>query len=113
MKMEEKMKKREEEVAINVWDCGSPLYDSYEVASFGQIIERHMMKLPFSSPSFGSKRFKLFSSSFSRDENKNGLAIKKKENKIQEKGIFSKMMGYFLKRKKVKHRNGMLDKKHF
>ncbi|KAF8113783.1 hypothetical protein N665_0045s0027 [Sinapis alba] len=29
-----------------VWDCGSPLYDSYELVSFAHIIERRL--LPFS-----------------------------------------------------------------
>lgn len=29
-----------------VWDCGSPLYDAYELVSIANIIERHMMLLP-------------------------------------------------------------------
>lgn len=29
-----------------VWDCGSPLYDSYELVSLSSIIERHIMKVP-------------------------------------------------------------------
>ncbi|CAH8383778.1 unnamed protein product [Eruca vesicaria subsp. sativa] len=29
-----------------IWDCGSPLYDSYELVSFAHIIERKL--LPFS-----------------------------------------------------------------
>ncbi|KAG2332038.1 hypothetical protein Bca4012_018378 [Brassica carinata] len=29
-----------------VWDCGSPLYDTYELVSFAHIIERRL--LPFS-----------------------------------------------------------------
>ncbi|KAK3194661.1 hypothetical protein Dsin_025971 [Dipteronia sinensis] len=33
-----------EEVAI--WDCGSPLYDSYELVSLSHVIERHLMALP-------------------------------------------------------------------
>ncbi|XP_057981249.1 uncharacterized protein LOC131166688 [Malania oleifera] len=37
-----------------VWDCGSPLYDSYELASIGHLIERHLMALPSLG---GSKRF--------------------------------------------------------
>ncbi|KAK9275253.1 hypothetical protein L1049_022515 [Liquidambar formosana] len=43
------MKKTEEEEAVIIWDCGSPLYDSFEIASLGHVIERHMMALP--SPS--------------------------------------------------------------
>ncbi|CAH8330765.1 unnamed protein product [Eruca vesicaria subsp. sativa] len=29
-----------------LWDCGSPLYDSYELVSLTHIIERHFMYLP-------------------------------------------------------------------
>ncbi|XP_010413371.1 PREDICTED: uncharacterized protein LOC104699726 [Camelina sativa] len=29
-----------------LWDCGSPLYDSYELVSLTHIIERHFMSLP-------------------------------------------------------------------
>ncbi|ESQ43913.1 hypothetical protein EUTSA_v10006386mg [Eutrema salsugineum] len=31
---------------IVLWDCGSPLYDSYELVSLTHIIERHFMSLP-------------------------------------------------------------------
>ncbi|KAK8492121.1 hypothetical protein V6N13_032178 [Hibiscus sabdariffa] len=34
------------EAALDVWDCGSPLYDSYELVSLSHQIERHLMKLP-------------------------------------------------------------------
>lgn len=34
-----------------IWDCGSPLYDSFELASLSHLIERHMMTLPSSSSS--------------------------------------------------------------
>ncbi|KAH0460103.1 hypothetical protein IEQ34_010766 [Dendrobium chrysotoxum] len=30
-----------------MWDCGSPLYDSFELSSLFHIIDKHMMKLPF------------------------------------------------------------------
>lgn len=29
-----------------LWDCGSPLYDSYELVSLTHVIERHFMSLP-------------------------------------------------------------------
>lgn len=29
-----------------LWDCGSPLYDSYELVSLTHIIERHFMSIP-------------------------------------------------------------------
>uniref|UniRef100_A0A7C8YNH5 Uncharacterized protein n=1 Tax=Opuntia streptacantha TaxID=393608 RepID=A0A7C8YNH5_OPUST len=49
---------RESEKVMNkVWDCGSPLYDSYELATLTHLIERHLMALPNSLG--GSKRFRL------------------------------------------------------
>lgn len=45
-----------------IWDCGSPLYDSFELASLSHIIERHMMVLPQSSSSSSTR---LSSSSLS------------------------------------------------
>ncbi|XP_021846694.1 uncharacterized protein [Spinacia oleracea] len=45
-----------------VWDCGSPLYDSFELSSLSHIIERHMMALPPSSSSSSSTRSSLSSS---------------------------------------------------
>ncbi|KAM7531384.1 hypothetical protein LguiB_034794 [Lonicera macranthoides] len=46
-----KAKEEEEEedggsANVIVWDCGSPLYDSYELVSLCHLIERHMMSLP-------------------------------------------------------------------
>ena len=32
--------------AFPIWDCGSPLYDSYELVSLAYTIERHMMVWP-------------------------------------------------------------------
>lgn len=38
---------------VSIWDCGSPLYDSFELASFCHQLDRHLMLLPFSK---GSRR---------------------------------------------------------
>ncbi|GMN29261.1 hypothetical protein TIFTF001_044333 [Ficus carica] len=39
----------EDQVAVIVlWDCGSPLYDSYELASLIHLLERHSIASPFS-----------------------------------------------------------------
>lgn len=40
--------------ALAIWDCGSPLYDSYELVSLSHLIERHLMTLPSLG---GSRRF--------------------------------------------------------
>ncbi|XP_062185591.1 uncharacterized protein LOC133889137 [Phragmites australis] len=37
----------EEELMSATWDCGSPLYDSFELASLHHVLENHMMVLPF------------------------------------------------------------------
>ncbi|OMP08589.1 hypothetical protein COLO4_06320 [Corchorus olitorius] len=50
---ETKEEQHEEAAAFAIWDCGSPLYDSYELASLSHLIERHLMKLP---PSLGGSK---------------------------------------------------------
>ena len=35
----------------SVWDCGSPLYDSFELASLCHQLDRHLMLLPFTKGS--------------------------------------------------------------
>uniref|UniRef100_A0A7N0RDG8 Uncharacterized protein n=1 Tax=Kalanchoe fedtschenkoi TaxID=63787 RepID=A0A7N0RDG8_KALFE len=32
--------------AVGVWDCGSSLYDAFELVSFSHLLERRMMLLP-------------------------------------------------------------------
>ncbi|RCV26490.1 hypothetical protein SEVIR_5G257300v4 [Setaria viridis] len=39
--------KEEEELVFATWDCGSPLYDSFELASLHHVLESHLMVLPF------------------------------------------------------------------
>lgn len=41
-----KSKAINEEEAFDIWDCGSPLYDSYELVSVSHQTERHLMTLP-------------------------------------------------------------------
>ncbi|KAK8650581.1 hypothetical protein V6N13_140213 [Hibiscus sabdariffa] len=50
---ETKEKNEEATAEFAVWDCGSPLYDTYELVSLSHLIERHLMKLPYHG---GSKR---------------------------------------------------------
>ncbi|KAL3517263.1 hypothetical protein ACH5RR_024165 [Cinchona calisaya] len=45
-----------------IWDCGSPLYDSYELVSLSHLIDRHIMILPSLS---GSRQERMISSRFS------------------------------------------------
>ncbi|KAH0460375.1 hypothetical protein IEQ34_011038 [Dendrobium chrysotoxum] len=46
-KEEEKLIEDGEFSLFSMWDCGSPLYDSFELSSLFHIIDKHMMKLPF------------------------------------------------------------------
>lgn len=32
--------------ALEVWDCGSPLYDAFELVSLSHVIERHLLVFP-------------------------------------------------------------------
>ncbi|KAL8499731.1 hypothetical protein ACS0TY_019628 [Phlomoides rotata] len=41
----------DDEKSIKIWDCGSPLYDSYELVSWSHLIERNLMVLPYLSGS--------------------------------------------------------------
>ncbi|XVE77253.1 hypothetical protein DITRI_Ditri13aG0047300 [Diplodiscus trichospermus] len=45
-KLSETQEKNGDAAAFAIWDCGSPLYDSYELVSLCHLIERHLMKLP-------------------------------------------------------------------
>ncbi|XP_047167935.1 uncharacterized protein LOC124836776 [Vigna umbellata] len=47
----EKEENEEEEKTMAIWDCGSPLYDSYELVSLDHIIDRHLMAFPSSNGS--------------------------------------------------------------
>lgn len=51
MDRENKNGEEEEEVIKKIWDCGSPLYDSYELVAITNIIERHLVLLPYLSGS--------------------------------------------------------------
>ncbi|KAL6614815.1 hypothetical protein ACP70R_037085 [Stipagrostis hirtigluma subsp. patula] len=45
-----KQEEEEELVFAAAWDCGSPLYDSFELASLHHVLENHLMVLPFPGP---------------------------------------------------------------
>ncbi|GJM93685.1 hypothetical protein PR202_ga10267 [Eleusine coracana subsp. coracana] len=51
-------KEEEEELVLATWDCGSPLYDSFELASLHHVLESHLMVLPFPGAAVSrSRRF--------------------------------------------------------
>ncbi|CAA2951659.1 uncharacterized protein LOC111410948 [Olea europaea var. sylvestris] len=53
----------EKERTLKVWDCGSPLYDSYELVSVSHVIERHFMVFPYLTKSRNVKKSSPVSSS--------------------------------------------------
>lgn len=50
-KNKEKEKKKEGSVSVkaidDVWNCGTPLYDAYELTSIAYIIDKHMITSQF------------------------------------------------------------------
>lgn len=47
----EEGEEEEDEKSMKVWDCGSPLYDAYELVAVSHLVERHIMILPYLSGS--------------------------------------------------------------
>ncbi|KAJ0758784.1 hypothetical protein HanPSC8_Chr04g0176021 [Helianthus annuus] len=45
-KVEEQHQHQHEGLDVKIWDCGSPLYDSYELVSIANVLDRHLMKFP-------------------------------------------------------------------
>ncbi|KAL1561939.1 hypothetical protein AAHA92_04574 [Salvia divinorum] len=37
--------------SMKIWDCGSPLYDAYELVALSHLVERNFMILPYLSGS--------------------------------------------------------------
>ncbi|KAL2468801.1 uncharacterized protein Fot_50377 [Forsythia ovata] len=58
----EEFVEKKEEKTLKLWDCGSPLYDSHEVASISHVIERHFMVFPYLNGSRNVKESSLISS---------------------------------------------------
>lgn len=65
------MKKEEEKAK---WDCGSPLYDSYELVSLNHLIDRNLMVFPYGSNQFSHHSHDVVM------ENKTGSLEKSKES---------------------------------
>jgi len=38
---------QQQQAAQSPWDCGSPLYDAFEIASVYSLIDTHLMALPY------------------------------------------------------------------
>jgi len=91
-------KRKEEQEAINVWDCGSPLYDSYEIASLGHLIDRHSLALSSACGPEKEGRVVIDHVRTPRDQEK-GLEVRKE-------GLLSKIIRiFFWKRTMIRERN--------
>ncbi|KAK9143940.1 hypothetical protein Syun_013340 [Stephania yunnanensis] len=88
---------------VGVWDCGSPLYDSFELVSLSHLIERNLMVLPFSSTKQTNQVSNVFDSSpvgvVRSDE-------PSKQVKIEglSLGLFFKAHSYIWKRRSMKNK---------
>ena len=87
------MKKAEGGIVWESWDCGSPLYDSFEVASVGHLIERHALALV--SPG-GSMRFPETVSKASGERSGEKMEV--------EVGTLSKVLGMWKRKGKKSQR---------
>ncbi|ONK79139.1 uncharacterized protein A4U43_C01F3330 [Asparagus officinalis] len=80
----EKGEEEEEHHNMSIWDCGSPLYDSFELASLCHHLDRHLMILPFTvakdSDEFSGKTKIVVSSSGGGRGKKEVIEKKSKDN---------------------------------
>ncbi|CAL9154893.1 unnamed protein product [Musa hybrid cultivar] len=67
-----------------VWDCGSPLYDSFELASFSHVLDRHTMVLP---TELQGKRMTMVAWRENNERRKKKKKKKKKAKKIIQRGL--------------------------
>nr|CAD1824066.1 unnamed protein product [Ananas comosus var. bracteatus] len=81
----------EEEIRLSIWDCGSPLYDSYELASLCSLIDRHVVALPSFSESSGAKFAGRSRGEFSESARRRKLmVVTRKEKREEEEKKMSK-----------------------
>ncbi|KAK9743132.1 hypothetical protein RND81_03G219500 [Saponaria officinalis] len=89
----------ESDKSLKIWDCGSPLYDSYELACVSHLIERHLMKHPCIGG--GSKRFKMYQ----HQSMVHGSTTTTTSKTLESRSKFSRCMGNFMfGRKKIGER---------
>ncbi|KAK2650111.1 hypothetical protein Ddye_017600 [Dipteronia dyeriana] len=86
-----------EEVAI--WDCGSPLYDSYELVSLSHVIERHLLTLPTLG---GSKTYLATNFYYPYDDPSNvgsaGLSSSSSSSSSSPSSIVATLSGFLAKK---------------
>ncbi|KAL9234529.1 hypothetical protein vseg_009390 [Gypsophila vaccaria] len=88
--------------SLRVWDCGSPLYDSYELACVSHLIERHLMKHPYLVG--GSKRFKMYQYQPLVHGRSTTTSSTLASKALESRSAFSGCMGDFILGKKLSER---------
>ncbi|XP_062087078.1 uncharacterized protein LOC133793839 [Humulus lupulus] len=71
---EEDHKGENNKINLAIWDCGSPLYDSYELVSLSHLIERHLMILPSPAAGSSSRRF-IMTARFSHHHHRQSIHV--------------------------------------
>lgn len=92
------------ELEDNMWDCGSPLYDSYELVAINQILEKHTIVLPY--PCYDSMRSGIISNKPEPEGRSEG-----KMGNLHALGLFRKAVIWVLWKTRIRrYRNNMEEK---
>ncbi|XVF22412.1 hypothetical protein REPUB_Repub12eG0170100 [Reevesia pubescens] len=97
---ETKEKDEDTAAAVAIWDCGGPLYDSYELVSLSHLIERRLMKLP----SLGGSKRLTTRFSHQSDVNSATIADSTRNARAKESSSVMSSLGEFLGTKFWKRR---------
>ncbi|KAG8476480.1 hypothetical protein CXB51_033379 [Gossypium anomalum] len=100
------LSEKKKELDENLWDCGSPLYDSYELASISRILERHTIALPYPCYHYDSMRSGIISNkpeSEGRSEGKLGNP--------HALGLFRKVVSWTLWKTRIRRYRNNKDEK--
>ncbi|KAL9430294.1 hypothetical protein AB3S75_025644 [Citrus x aurantiifolia] len=90
-----------EEASMATWDCGSPLYDSYELVSLDHLIQRHLMVIP------SLARSKRLSSNYYYQydvQDTSSLAVTRGNSSSSIMSTFSEFVGRKLSKRKDKQK---------
>lgn len=109
-------KEEDDEKAIKIWDCGSPLYDSYELVAVSHIVERHFMILPYLSGSRNLQNEPCQSSSSdkpapdgaaSKNAGKSSVSVLSFLSELVERNVWKRKMDGDRKQKAKKQKTGI------
>ncbi|KAG4117506.1 hypothetical protein ERO13_D12G236050v2 [Gossypium hirsutum] len=100
------LSEKKKELDENIWDCGSPLYDSYELASISRILERHTIALPYPCYHYDSMRSGFISNKPEPEGRSEG-----KMGNLHALGLFRKVVSWTLWKTRIgRYRNNKDEK---